>query len=118
MESVPRLILASRLAVGVAAWFAPDVTTKFFGIDPARSDRFVTRLFGARDAAMATTTLLAPPKARKAVALTCVAIDAVDVVAGLDERRRGNLGTRATLLGPIGAISFVVAGVFAAREAE
>ncbi len=118
MESVPRLILASRLAIGIGAWVAPDTTVRLFGIDPGRSDRFVGRLFGAREFALAASTLLAPPSARRTVALSGVAIDVADVISGLDERRRGNLGTRATLLGPIGAITFVVAGVLAAREAE
>lgn len=117
MESVPRLILASRVAIGIGAWVAPDLTVRVFGLDPQHSDRFVARLFGAREFALAAATLLAPPRARAAVAFTGAAIDTADVIAGFDERRRGNLNTRATLLGPVGALSFVAAGLLAAREA-
>lgn len=118
MRLTPRLILAGRVAIGLGAWLAPDRTVALFGMDAKESNRFVSRLFGARELALAVATVVAPPPALKVVALTGAAIDAADVVAGLDERRRGNLGTRATLLGPVGALSFVVAGLLLARSAD
>ena len=47
-----------------------------------------------------------------------VAIDTADSVAGFDERRRGNLSTQATILGPAGALLLVALGVMVAREAS
>ena len=91
---------------------------RVFGIDPERSDRFVGRLFGARELALAGALLAAPASAVAPVAALGAAVDAVDSVAGFDERRRGNLSTRATILGPVGALLFVALGVLVAREAS
>lgn len=108
----------SRAMIGVGAWLAPDTTSRLFGIDPARSDRFIGRLFGARELALAGAMLAAPPSALAPVAAVGAAVDAIDSLAGFDERRRGNLSTRATLLGPIGALGFVALGILVAREAS
>lgn len=114
----PRVLLGViRAMVGLGAWFAPDLTVRLFGIDPARSDRFVGRLFAARELALAGTLLAAPSPALPAVAAVGAAVDAADAISGFDERRRGNLSLRATLLGPCGAVLFAVLGALVAREA-
>ncbi|MBJ7472019.1 MAG: hypothetical protein JHD16_11990 [Solirubrobacteraceae bacterium] len=114
----PRLVLGTiRAMIGLGAWLAPDLTVKIFGIEPEKSDRFVGRLFGARELALAATLLSAPPAAVGRVAAVGVAVDAFDSLAGFDERRRGNLSTRATLLGPVGALGFVALGLLVARSA-
>lgn len=106
-----------RLLIGVSAWFAPDLTVRFFGIDPDRSDRFIGRLFGSREFTLAAALLTAPPQSVATVAAVGAAVDTVDAIAGFDEMRRGNLSTQAILLGPVG-VSFVAAlGVYVAREA-
>lgn len=107
-----------RALIGVTAWVAPDLTMRLFGIDPERSDRFVGRLFGSRELALAGTLLAAPASAVAPVAALGAAIDAADAVAGFDERRRGNLGLQATLLGPVAVTGFVALGVYVAREAS
>lgn len=113
----PRLVLGTiRAMIGLGAWLAPDLTVKIFGIDPEKSDRFVGRLFGARELALAATLLAAPSSSVARIATLGVVVDAVDSVAGFDERRRGNLSTRATILGPVGALLFVGLGLLAARE--
>lgn len=108
---------ATRAAIGLGAILAPDLTIRVFGMDDARSNRFVSRLFGTRELGLALALLAAPPKATRAVALTGSAIDAADALLGFDERRRGTLGTRATLLGPVGAVGFAVLGALVAHEA-
>jgi hypothetical protein len=108
----------SRLLIGFGAWFAPDLTVKVFGMDPERSDRFVGRLFGAREMALAGSLLAAPASAVAPVAAVGALVDTIDSIAGFDERRRGNLGTRATILGPVGALFFVACGIHVAREAS
>ncbi len=105
-----------RALVGIGAWGAPDLTARVFGIDPARSDRFVTRLFGAREIALAVALLSARPETLASVALTGALIDSADALQGFDERRRGNLGNQATLLGPCGAVLFAVTGAVVARS--
>lgn len=117
MNSARALLGGSRLMIGVGAWCAPDKTTRLFGIDPMRSDRFISRLFGAREIALAGALLLAPPSAVAPVAAVGAAVDAIDSVAGFDERRRGNLSTQALVLGPVGALGFAALGVLVARQA-
>ena len=114
----PRTALGiSRALIGLGAWFAPDLTVRLFGMDPARSDRFVGRLFGAREMALAGALLAAPPSAVAPVAAVGAAVDTIDAVAGFDERRRGNLSTQATVLGPVGALLFAALGILVARRA-
>lgn len=106
-----------RLLIGLGAWFAPDATVRLFGIDPERSDRFIGRLFGTREFTLAAALLAAPPRAVTPVATVGAAVDTVDAIAGFDEMRRGNLSTRAILLGPVGVIGFAALGFYVAREA-
>lgn len=113
-----RLFLGvTRALIGAGAWLAPDLTVRVFGMDPERSNRFVGRLFGARELALAATLLAAPPAALAPVAAVGAAIDSIDAVAGFDEARRGNLSPRAVILGPIGAVFFATLGVLVARRA-
>ena len=107
----------TRALIGISAWLAPDLTVRLFGMDPARSDRFVGRLFGAREMALAGALLTAPAGALAPIAAVGAAVDAVDAVAGFDERRRGNLSLQATVLGPVGALLFVTLGLLIARDA-
>lgn len=118
MTSTRTVLGVTRALVGVGSWIAPDQTMRVFGIDPARADRFVGRLFGARELALAGALLTAPAAAVAPVAALGAAVDAVDAVAGFDERRRQNLSTRATILGPVGALLFAVLGVLVARDAS
>ena len=106
----------TRALIGIAAWVAPDATARVFGMDPSRSDRFVARLFGSRELTLAAGLLAAPPAALAPVALIGAAVDALDAIAGFDERRRGNLSARATILGPVGALGFAALGVLVARK--
>jgi len=111
-------LAATRALIGIGAWVAPDLTVRVFGMDPKRSNRFVGRLFGARELALAGSLLVAPAAAVAPVAALGAAVDLADAVAGFDERRRGNLSTRATVLGPVGALLFAGLGVLVAREAS
>jgi hypothetical protein len=108
----------TRALIGIGAWTAPDLTVRLFGMDPDRSDRFVGRLFGSREFALAATLLAAPPALVAPVALVGAAVDTADSIAGFDEWRRGNLSTQAAILGPIGALGFVALGVLVARQAS
>ena len=117
MTPARTLLGVTRACIGLGAWFAPDLTIRVFGMDPARSNRFVGRLFGARELALAVALLAAPPAAVAPVAAIGAAVDGADAVAGFDERRRGNLNAQATLLGPVGATAFAALGVLVAREA-
>lgn len=116
MTSARTILGVTRALIGVGSWIAPDQTARVFGIDPDRADRLIGRLFGARELALAGALLAAPASALAPVAALGAAVDAIDSVAGFDERRRGNLSTQAMLLGPVGALGFVALGLFVARE--
>ncbi len=68
----------TRALIGIGSWIAPDQTARLFGIDPTRSDRFIGRLFGARELALAGALLVAPDSAVVPVAAVGVAVDAAD----------------------------------------
>ena len=53
MTPVRTFLGVTRACIGIGAWVAPDLTTRAFGMDPERSNRFIGRLFGARELALA-----------------------------------------------------------------
>lgn len=108
----------TRALIGLGAYVAPDVTVRAFGIDPAKSDRFVGRLFGTREFTLAAALLAAPPSLVAPAALAGAAIDTADAIAGFDEWRRGNLSTQAIILGPVGVLGFAALGLHVARQAS
>ena len=117
MTNARMFLGGTRAMIGLGSWLAPDLTMRLFGIDPKRADRFVGRLFGARELALATSLLAAPASAVAPVATLGAAVDAIDSIAGFDEARRGNMTTQATILGPLGALLFVALGIAVARDA-
>ena len=116
MTAARAFLGVSRALIGIGSWIAPDQTMRAFGIDPEYADRFVGRLFGSRELALAGALLAAPPSAVAPVAALGAAIDTVDVVAGLDERhRQSRPGNHPR---PVGALLFVGLGIYVAREAQ
>lgn len=118
MSTARTFLGVTRAAIGLGAWLAPDLTVKAFGMDPGHSNRFVGRLFGARELALAGTLLAAPPALLGPAAAIGAAVDTVDAIAGFDEARRGNLSAQAVVLGPAGAVLFATLGVLVARKAS
>lgn len=108
-----------RIAIGVTALASPSLATTLFRLDgPANPQLpYMLRMFGSREVALGTVTLLAPPAARRTVAAAGVAVDLADAVAGVMAARGGQV-TRATgafLTAP--AVGAVVAGIVGWRRA-
>ena len=61
MKPARTILGLARALIGLGSWIAPDETMRLFGIDPAHANRFVARLFGARELALAGALLAAPP---------------------------------------------------------
>lgn len=116
MTSTRTFLGATRALVGITAWVAPQSGFRAFGVDLAESDRFVARLFGARDLALGASLLAADAKHLRAATGIGVIVDTVDTIAGLDEYRRGNLSTWALISGPGGAALLAVLGALVLRE--
>ena len=114
------LLSLGRALVGAAAWVAPAPSARLFGVPGAARDadgRAVMRLFGVRDLALGLALQQADPARRRDAARLGTVVDAVDVVNGLLEARRG-LSRRGVLGVPVGAAVLCVAGVVALRELD
>ncbi len=115
------LMSASRAAVGAGTWLAPGPSWRTFGLgslaDAGPSAGIISRLFGARELALALGVRHPDPAVRRVVLQAGVAIDSIDVAASLIGLRNG--APRATLLGvAAGAATFVVLGAIALAEEE
>jgi hypothetical protein len=118
MDAMRTVLGGTRAAIGVGGWVAPDLTARVFGFDPARTNRFVTRLFAAREVALATALLTAGPARLPTAAAVGVVVDSADALAGLDEARRGNVSALTFVSGVLGAMLFAFVGARVAREAS
>lgn len=108
-----------RAAIGAGALFAPEATMRVFGMEPVRSNRFVTRLFGCRELVLAGGLAGASaPAIVSRLALVGAGVDSVDLISGLDEARRGNLSRLAILMGPAGIVGVIALGLHVARESR
>ncbi|GAA1941134.1 hypothetical protein [Nocardioides marmoribigeumensis] len=91
MDQTTTLSLA-RIAVGAAAWLAPRTSLKAALLDAdAPQSPYLLRLFGARDVALGTITLLAPPASRRALLQVGLAVDSADTGAALLALKAGQL---------------------------
>jgi hypothetical protein len=118
MDTMRIFLGGTRAAIGVGGWLAPDLTARAFGFDPARTDRFVTRLFAARELALAAALLTAKPAQLPTVAAVGAVVDGADALAGFDEARRGHVSAFTFVSGVLGAMVFAAVGTRIAREAS
>ena len=117
MNITPRSFLgAARIGVGALSLMSPAVAARAFGIDPGRSDAWVTRLFGSRELVLAGSLLAAKGPQVRTVALLGAAIDGLDVISSAAEMSRGNLTRYTGISGGGGAVLFLTLGLLAAQE--
>jgi len=100
-----------RAAVGTQALTAPRLAAKTFGLDPERSNHWVTRLFGSRELLLALYLLGAPPDRVREAASAGAVIDGLDVISSAVELRAGRLSTYTTITGGVGAAFFLALGL-------
>ena len=113
MDNATLLSLA-RIAVGTAAWIAPEQSLKVGMLDhTAPQSPLMLRLFGVRDLALGAITLMATPAARPALLKVGLAVDAADAAAAVRALQHGQVKPPAgTALAGV-ALGAVVAGVVA-----
>lgn len=117
MNVTPRKVLGvARMAVGLLFVLAPSTAVRAFGVDPDRSDGWVTRLLGSRELVLAGSLLAAEGADVRTVALLGAAIDGLDVISSGAEMAQGRLSTYTKFSGGGGAVLFLVLGLLAARE--
>ncbi len=118
MDQATSLSLA-RIVVGAAAWVAPrrSLGLALLDAEPPQSP-YLLRLFGARDVALGTVTLMAPPALRPSLLKVGVAVDSADTAAALLALKAGQLKplTGVVMAGAAGAA--VLAGVQALGQEQ
>jgi hypothetical protein len=107
-----------RIAVGLVSFLRPEVAASMFGIDVEhnRQGPYLMRLFGSREIAIGTATLLARGRTRRNLLLAGIGVDAADAATGaLGIRDRSvTARTGAMLVAP--ALGAVLAGVAGLRS--
>src|SRR5437763_8434561 len=89
MDNATSLSLA-RIAIGAAAYAAPELSLKAMLLDhTSRQTPVFVRLFGVRDLAIGAATLLAKPQHKKALLGLGMLVDAGDAGAGFLAFRSG-----------------------------
>jgi hypothetical protein len=109
-----------RLAVGVGAWLAPNLTGRMFGLDPASNPQsvYMARLFGIRDVALGVGALSAAPEARRLWLQLGLLSDVADVGAAGLARRDGSVsGPVAAVLGGV-AVAAAASGIAVLSQTE
>ena len=100
---------AMRLAVGAISWLAPGAAARLFGLPPDTS-AMLTRLFGAREVALALGALSTDKRVRRSALVTGMAIDSADTAASLMETANGKIDIRGGVLMGGGAALFTALG--------
>lgn len=118
METKRMFLGGTRALIGIGTWIAPELSARAFGFDLARNDRFIGRLFAARELALAASLLAASPRQLPTVAAVGAAVDTADALAGFDETRRGNVSALTFVSGVLGAVLFAALGARVAQEAS
>lgn len=110
-------LIASRMAFGVAIWAFPGPVGKAFGVDMTRDPlaRYLSRLMGARDVALAWELLVTEGDARRRWLLACMACDAADTLAAI-AGGAGGLPKRTTAILLGASLGPMVRGAIVLRE--
>jgi hypothetical protein len=74
-----------RIAIGVGSIASPSLTAKMFGLSPSNNPQmgYFTRMFGVREIALGSLTLLAKGDARRRMVLAGMAVDGGDATTGV-----------------------------------
>jgi hypothetical protein len=109
-----------RIAVGAVTLGNPEAGAKLFQLDPESNKQlaYVTRMFGAREIALGTLTLLARGKARRRLVVAGIAVDGADAYAGLVAGKDGSVSRNASALLTAPAVLGALSGVVSLRRAR
>jgi hypothetical protein len=108
----PPVFGTGRALLGLAAWVAPDTTSRAFGLEiKAAAGSYWSRLFGVRDVVLGLGLILSDGEDRRRWRMAAIACDAADAVAGeLAARESRTTGLMRYGL-PAGAAAFAALGV-------
>lgn len=117
MDPVTGLALG-RVAIGTVALASPTLAARLFQLDAAGNPQlaYMSRMFGSREIALGAAGLLARGRARRAVVVGGIAVDAADAVAGVLAVRDGSVTSRAGAGLTAPAVLAVAAGLSGLRQ--
>lgn len=74
-----------RIVIGVGSIASPSLTARMAGLSPANNPQmgYFTRMFGVREIALGSLTLLAKGDARRRMVLAGMAVDGGDAATGV-----------------------------------
>jgi hypothetical protein len=116
-DSAIKQLGAIRAVVGAAAWVAPRLSGKAFGLkaDDNPQAPYLGRLFGARDVALAYGTLTTSGEEQDRWLMGALGCDVADAAAGIAAWRAGYLSPFSSLLVTAAALNGVALGLVALR---
>lgn len=119
-ERLVQQLVLTRSAIGAAAWLAPRVSGRLFGLDPEANPQaaYLGRLFGIRDVALGFGLSASQGAERRQWLQIGIACDLADAAAGVLAGRAGDLPKRATALVTGTALLAAAMGVAAMRGEE
>jgi hypothetical protein len=119
-EQLIQQLVATRTAIGVAAWLTPRFSGRLFGLDPDANPQasYLGRLFGVRDVALGIGLRSSSGAERQQWLRLGVACDLADAAAGVLAGKTGALPKRATVLVTGTALMAAAMGIAAMRGAE
>lgn len=113
-----KALVGLRMGIGVGAWLTPRLAGRLFGLDPRGNPQapYLSRLFGARDFALAAGVLGAEGDAQRQWLIAGLACDVADSLAGVAGGRGGYLSAFPAILVTGTALSAVALGVVALSD--
>jgi hypothetical protein len=107
-----------RIVVGVLAFAQPGIATRLFGLDIESNPQgpYLARLFGSREVAIGTVTLLARGKTRRNLVLAGIGVDAADAATGVLGIREKSVPVRTGAMLIVPAILAVLSGFAGLRR--
>lgn len=112
-----RTFAALRFTTGVAAWLAPNTTSRLIGLSAGSDQPFTTQLFGSRELTLAVAiTDAASPRLQTRALQLGLLTDVLDVVAAARGVRARTLSRTGAVVAGGGAALFASLGVAALKS--
>ena len=107
-----------RIVVGALAFAQPAVAAKLFGLDLEKNPQspYLARLFGSREIAIGTATLLSRGTTRRNLVLAGIGVDAADAATGVLGIQDKSVTMRTGVMLILPAVLAVVSGFTGLRS--
>ncbi len=107
-----------RIVVGALSFVQPALVAKMLGLDIAHNPQgpYMARLFGSREIAIGTATLLARGTTRRNLVLAGIGVDAADAATGVLGIQDKSVPVRTGVMLIVPAILAVLSGLAGLRQ--